>query len=345
MGMTRRLSSVFTVIATISMLLLLQAPTPIRGSQAIDDLFTDLHCNLTLYINSVVQPDQAPYDPTQDPSQLVTARETTIKIDLPDPTDASLYYIHINLPSVKAYCYNDSTPNILQPFGPVSYNGDLIKAVTSRIGGLPACAGIPGCDGFALSTLLFYRQFPVPCTRFRIELDANIYEDADSPVAVSSSSFSSMSTAASIYSRLATNNNNKKKASIQSMPLPENYTLLGTTDTLVFVINSTAADRDLAHASDSGTTAFELGLLIPVGVLFGVLFIVAIGVMINNANKAAIAAKAASSSGSNVSGHAYSDSQRLVSSSDGKRMSDIEMQGGERRRYREPRFAGSYSGY
>jgi hypothetical protein len=340
--MTRRLSSAFTVIATTSMLLLLllQAPTPISGSQATDDLFTDLHCNLTLYINSVVQPDQAPYDPTQDPSQLVTARETILKIDLPDPTDASLYYIHINLPSVKAYCYNDSTPTILQPFGPVSYNGDLIKAVTSRIGGLPACAGIPGCDGFALSTLLFYRQFPVPCTRFRIELDANIYEDADSPVAVSSSSFSSMSTAASIYSRLATN---KKKASILSVPLPENYTLLGTTDTLVFVINSTAADRALAHASDSGTTAFELGLLIPVGVLFGVLFIVAIGVMINNANKAAIAAKAASSS-SNVSGHAYSDSQRLMSS-DGKRLSDIEMQGGERRRYREPRPAGSYSGY
>jgi len=342
--MTQWLSSASTATVAISvLLLLLLAPTPISGSQAIDDLFTDLHCNLTLYINSVVQPDQAPYDPTQDPSQLVTARETVIKIDLPDPTDASLYYIHINLPSVKAYCYNDSTPNILQPFGPVSYNGDLIKAVTSRIGGLPACAGIPGCDGFALSTLLFYRQFPVPCTRFRIELDANIYEDADSPVAVSSSSFSSMSTAASIYSRLATNT--KNKASIQSMPLPENYTLLGTTDTLVFVINSTAADRDLAHASDSGTTAFELGLLIPVGVLFGILFIVVIGVMINNANKAAIAAKAAASGGSNVSGHISSDSQRLMSS-DGKRTSsDIEMQGGERRRYREPRPAGSYTGY
>jgi hypothetical protein len=343
--MTQRLSSAFTTTVVISaLLLLLLAPAPISGSQAIDDLFTDLHCNLTLYINSVVQPDQAPYDPTQDPSQLVTARETTIKIDLPDPTDASLYYIRINPTSIKAYCYNDSTPTVLQPFGPVSYIGDLIKAVTVRIGGLPACAGIPGCDGFELSTLLFYRQFPVPCTRFRIELDANIYEDADSPTAVSSSSFSSMSVAASIYSRLATNKKKNTGVSVSSVPLPENYTLLGTTDTLVFVINSTAADRALAHASDSGTTAFELGLLIPVGVLFGVLFLVAIGIAINNANKAAIAAKAASSS-SNVSGHAYSDNQRLMSS-DGKRMSDIEMQGGgERRRYREPRPAGSYSGY
>jgi hypothetical protein len=331
------------------LLLLLVAPAVIKGDQAADDLFTDLHCDLKLYINSIVQPDQAPYDASQDPSELVTTRETVIKAAFNDSTYLGQYYIVINAASVKAYCYNDSTPTVLQPFGPIAYNGDLIKAVSTRLGGLAECRGIPGCDGFTLQTLVFYRQFPLACTRFRIELDANIYEDADA-AALSSSSPSLMSSSSetkkpAFYSKLG------KKAglfsaggggrlSVLSATLPENVTLLGTTDTLVYVINSTADDRNKAHATDESTTAFELGLLLPVGILFGVLFIVVIGVAISNANKASIAAKAAGTS--NVSGRThYSDNVSLIS--DGKRSSDAEMQGTQR--FRQPRTAGVYSGY
>lgn len=141
-----------------------------------------LQCNLNIYVNGALQATEVPFNAELDPSELVTSRQTEIKLAFNSSVFMESVYIKINSSSVKAYCYNDSAPTVVQPFGPLLYNGDLIKAVTNRIGGLPACESIPGCDGFTLATLVFYRQFPAACTRFRIDLNATFYKNPNATI-------------------------------------------------------------------------------------------------------------------------------------------------------------------
>jgi hypothetical protein len=125
------------------------------------ELLEDLQCDANITIGATFQS-------AIDTNALLTLDTDTIPILLSlDSLDfRALYTIQISLPSVQVFAYADTNTTQTLTVIPLNWS-QLLPAVTTFPGNMPACQGIPGCDGFILNTALFMRLF-VPAAKFYI---------------------------------------------------------------------------------------------------------------------------------------------------------------------------------